>query len=236
MRTPKKIWKSIAKKFKNSAAAKEQEPSVSSSTEKRRRQKILEDIPSIKTTIEQQTTPTTKTTTAKDENSKEVREVCKYGVTNKDTTHVIDKATETDTKLCNKNSETEQPIFESSEKAQNDSVETTVEPTSVDRETNEQEPNPAEIELCFTIDEKDKPPTKTTQQRQAILASVVGAVLLVCGIVACILKMYAIAVVGGIVGLACVSFALYNIINPNTKLEKVKSVEQPVIQSPLNPT
>ncbi|WP_341816933.1 MULTISPECIES: hypothetical protein [unclassified Wolbachia] len=236
MRTPKKIWKSIAKKFKNSAAAKEQEPSVSSSTEKRRRQKILEDIPSIKTTIEQQTTPTTKTTTAKDENSKEVREVCKYGVTNKDTTHVIDKATETDTKLCNKNSETGQPIFESSEKAQNDSVETTVEPTSVDRETNEQEPNPAEIELCFTIDEKDKPPTKTTQQRQAILASVVGAVLLVCGIVACILKMYAIAVVGGIVGLACVSFALYNIINPNTKLEKVKSVEQPVIQSPLNPT
>ncbi|WP_265016109.1 hypothetical protein [Wolbachia endosymbiont (group A) of Anoplius nigerrimus] len=192
--------------------------------------------PSIKTTIEQQTTPTTKTTTAKDENSKEVREVCKYGVTNKDTTHVIDKATETDTKLCNKNSETGQPIFESSEKAQNDSVETTVEPTSVDRETNEQEPNPAEIELCFTIDEKDKPPTKTTQQRQAILASVVGAVLLVCGIVACILKMYAIAVVGGIVGLACVSFALYNIINPNTKLEKVKSVEQPVIQSPLNPT
>ncbi|WP_265031281.1 DUF308 domain-containing protein [Wolbachia endosymbiont (group A) of Tiphia femorata] len=165
-----------------------------------------------------------------------MREVCKYGVTNKDTTHVIDKATETDTKLCNKNSETGQPIFESSEKAQNDSVETTVEPTSVDRETNEQEPNPAEIELCFTIDEKDKPPTKTTQQRQAILASVVGAVLLVCGIVACILKMYAIAVVGGIVGLACVSFALYNIINPNTKLEKVKSVEQPVIQSPLNPT
>ncbi|WP_264688155.1 MULTISPECIES: hypothetical protein [unclassified Wolbachia] len=197
MRTPKKIWKSIAKKFKNSAAAKEQEPSVSSSTEKRRRQKILEDIPSIKTTIEQQTTPTTKTTTAKDENSKEVREVCKYGVTNKDTTHVIDKATETDTKLCNINSEDLQPISESSEKAQ---IETTVEPTS---------------EPCFdsrfsnSVDEKNKP---LTQQRQAILAGVVGAVLLVSCVASYLLieysKVHVIAVVGGIVGLVCMGFAL----------------------------
>ncbi|GFQ91510.1 site-specific recombinase, resolvase family [Trichonephila clavata] len=121
-------------------------------------------------------------------------------------------------------------------KAQNDSVETTVEPTSVDRETNEQEPNPAEIELCFTIDEKDKPPTKTTQQRQAILASVVGAALLVSSIIACVLKMYAIAAIGGIVGLACIGFALYNIINPNTKLEKVESVEQPIVESSLSLT
>ncbi|WP_253302320.1 hypothetical protein [Wolbachia endosymbiont of Psylliodes chrysocephala] len=241
MRTPKKIWKSIAKKFKNSAAAKEQEPSVSSSTEKRRRQKILEDIPSIKTTIEQQTTPTTKTTTAKDENSKEVREVCKYGVTNKDTTHIIDKATETDTKLCNKNSETGQPIFESSEKAQNDSVETTVEPTSVDRETNEQEPNapdsPSSAELCFDGDAADKNlSAKALQQRQAIIFGSVGAALLVSSIVACILKMYAIAVIVGIVGLACIGFALYNIINPNTKLEKVEDIEQPIVESSLNPT
>src|SRR6266576_6016620 len=49
----------------------------------------------------------------------------------------VDKATETDTQLCNENSEIEQPIFESSERAQNSSIETTVEPTSVDRETNE---------------------------------------------------------------------------------------------------
>ncbi|WP_341822323.1 hypothetical protein [Wolbachia endosymbiont (group A) of Clivina fossor] len=37
-------------------------------------------------------------------------------------TNTVDKATETGTQLCNKNSETGQPIFESSEKAQNDSV------------------------------------------------------------------------------------------------------------------
>ncbi|WP_353270815.1 hypothetical protein [Wolbachia endosymbiont (group A) of Hedychridium roseum] len=63
----------------------------------------------------------------------------------------------------------------------------------------------------------------------------VGAALLVCGIVACILKMYAIAVIGGIVGLACIGFALYNSFKPNTKLEKVRDVEQPIIESSLNP-
>lgn len=83
---------------------------------------------------------------------------------------------------------------------------------------------------------EEKSSTKTTQQRQAILAGVVGAALLVCGIVACILKMYAIAVIGGIVGLACIGLALYNIINPNTKLEKVKSVEQPIVESSLSLT
>ncbi|MDX5462558.1 MAG: hypothetical protein O7157_03300 [Wolbachia endosymbiont of Tetragnatha montana] len=132
----KKIRKAIAKKFKNWKGSKIQEPSISSSAD-----------------IEQQpTVVTAETTTAKDKNSKEV---CKYSVTNKDTTHAIDKATGTDTKLCE--SEDLQPICESNEEAQ---IETTVEPTSVDREINEQEPNSAEIELCFTTDEKDKPPNK----------------------------------------------------------------------------
>ncbi|WP_265037749.1 hypothetical protein [Wolbachia endosymbiont (group A) of Hylaeus communis] len=45
----------------------------------------------------------------------------------------------------------------------------------------------------------------------------------------------AIAVVVGIVGLACVSYALYDVLKPNTTLEKVESVEQP-IQSSLNLT
>ncbi len=62
----------------------------------------------------------------------------------------VDKATETDTQLyedTNKSSEdinTEQPIFESSEKVQNDSVETTVEPTSFDREA-----STSSAEPCF---------------------------------------------------------------------------------------
>ncbi|MDR0289161.1 MAG: hypothetical protein LBH78_03860 [Rickettsiales bacterium] len=37
--------------------------------------------------------------------------------------------------------------------------------------------------------------------------------------------MYVIAVVGGIVGLVCIGFALYNALKPSTKLEEVKDVE-----------
>ncbi|GFU87799.1 uncharacterized protein TNCV_849831 [Trichonephila clavipes] len=176
---------------------------------------------------QQPTVVTAKTTTAKDENSKEVHEVCRYSVTNKSTTHAIDKATETDTKLCE--SEDLQPICESSEEAQNDSVETTVEPTSVDRAD-----SPSSAEPYFdsrsgnTVDEKSS--------IQPIVASVVGAILLASGVALYIMKMPVVAAVVGIVGLACISFALYNIINPNTKLEKVKSVEQHIIQSSLNPT
>lgn len=144
-------------------------------------------------------------------------------------TNTVDKATETDTQLCNKNSETGQPIFESSEKAQNDSVETTVEPTSVDREA-----SPSSAEPYFdATDEKDKP---LTQQRQAILAGVVGAALLASGAALYIMKMPVVAAVVGIVGLVCVSYALYNALKPGTKLEKVEDVEQPIVESSLNPT
>ncbi|MFP3017265.1 MAG: hypothetical protein ACEY3L_02410, partial [Wolbachia sp.] len=95
--------------------------------------------------------------------------------------------------------------------------------------------SPSSAEPYF--DATDKKKTKPlTQQRQAILASVVGAALLVSSIALYIIKMLAVAVVVGIAGLTCIGFALYNITNPNTKLEKVKSVEQPIIQSPLNPT
>ncbi|QOD37976.1 hypothetical protein [Candidatus Wolbachia massiliensis] len=34
--------------------------------------------------------------------------------------------------------------------------------------------------------------------------------------------------------LACIGFALYNALNPNTKLEKVESAEQPIVQPVLN--
>jgi len=46
--------------------------------------------------------------------------------------------------------------------------------------------------------------------------------------------MHVIAVVGGIVGLACVGFALYNLLKPNTKLEKVENIKQ-FAHPPLNP-
>lgn len=81
---------------------------------------------------------------------------------------------------------------------------------------------------------EEKSSTKTTQQRQAILAGVVGAVLLVSCVASYLLieysKVHVIAVIGGIIGLVCMGFALYNAIKPNTQLEKVED-----IQSSLNP-
>ncbi|WP_264338382.1 hypothetical protein [Wolbachia endosymbiont (group A) of Cheilosia soror] len=63
--------------------------------------------------------------------------------------------------------------------------------------------------------------TKTMQQR-AILAGVVGVVLLVSGVVFHIMEMPTIGVVGMIAGLACISFALYSTLEPSTKLENVE--------------
>jgi hypothetical protein len=70
-----------------------------------------------------------------------------------------------------------------------------------------------------------KPLTKVPQQRQAIMAGGAGTALLVSSIASYALKMHIIAVVGGIVGLACMSSALYNVLKPSTKLEEVKDVE-----------
>jgi hypothetical protein len=64
------------------------------------------------------------TTTADMENSDTPADVEEVKVEIKKQTNTVDKATETDTQLCNKNSETGQPIFESSEKAQNAPTET----------------------------------------------------------------------------------------------------------------
>ncbi|WP_174515610.1 hypothetical protein [Wolbachia endosymbiont of Cardiocondyla obscurior] len=164
------------------------------------------------------------TTTAKGADMEMPADVEEVKVEIKKQTNTVDKATETDTKLYNINSEDLQPICESSEKAQ---IETTVEPTSelcFDRETNEQEPNtpdsPSPTEPCFdATDEKNKP---LTQQRQAILAGVVGAILLASGVALYIMKMPVVAAVVGIVGLACVSYALYSVLKPNTRIEEVR--------------
>jgi hypothetical protein len=91
----------------------------------------------------------------------------------------------------------------------------------------------AEIKPYDAVEEK--PSLKIAQQRQAIIAGFVGTALLVTSVALYILEMHVIAVVGGIVGLACMGLALYSILRPNTKLEEVKSVEQPIVQSSLNP-
>ncbi|WP_425385303.1 WD_0033/WD_0034 family tandem repeat-containing protein [Wolbachia endosymbiont (group B) of Schoenobius gigantella] len=111
-------------------------------------------------------------------------------------------------------------IFETSEKAQN--------------ALTEEEPDiPSPTELYFdskgnSVDEKS-----SKKAIQPIVAGVVGAVLLASGVALYIMKMPVIEAVVGIAGLVCLSFALYNVLKPSTKLEKVESVEQP-IQSSLN--
>ncbi|MGL9762246.1 MAG: hypothetical protein ACR5LB_08855 [Wolbachia sp.] len=70
-----------------------------------------------------------------------------------------------------------------------------------------------------------KPLTRVPQQKQAIIAGGDGTALLVSSIASYALKMNIIAVVGGVVVLACMSFALYNVLKPSTKLEEVKDVE-----------
>ncbi|MBA8757516.1 MULTISPECIES: hypothetical protein [Wolbachia] len=59
---------------------------------------------------------------------------------------------------------------------------------------------------------------------------IVGVVLLASGVALYIMKMPVVAAVVGIVGLACIGLALYSIINPNTKLEKVE--EQSITAHP----
>jgi hypothetical protein len=69
-----------------------------------------------------------------------------------------------------------------------------------------------EIKPCFDSDAANKgknSSTKTTQQRQAILAGFVGKALLAASVALYILEMHVIAVVGWIVGLACIGFVLY---------------------------
>ncbi|MCM1002671.1 hypothetical protein [Wolbachia pipientis] len=82
----------------------------------------------------------------------------------------------------------------------------------------------AEIKPCFDSDAANKGKNssiKTTQQRQAILAGFVGTALFVSSAALYILEMHVIVVVGGIVGLVCIGFALHNSFKLNTKLEKV---------------
>ncbi|MDR2609070.1 MAG: hypothetical protein LBC06_00565 [Rickettsiales bacterium] len=90
----------------------------------------------------------------------------------------------------------------------------------------------AEVKPCDAV--KEKPSIKITQQRQAIIASFVGTALLVSGVALYIMEMHVIAVIGGIVGLVCMGFVLYNLSKPSTKLEKVENIEQ-CVYSALDP-
>ncbi|NSM56849.1 hypothetical protein HET73_05670 [Wolbachia endosymbiont of Atemnus politus] len=117
-------------------------------------------------------------------------------------------------------------MCESREELQNASIDTTAqEPNAPD--------NPSTAEPSGKGNSADEKSSK--KAIQPIIAGIVGAVLLVSCIASYIMKMHIIAAVVGIIGLACMSFALYSTLKPNTKLEEVENVEQSVHPS-LNPT
>ncbi|GKS78780.1 MULTISPECIES: hypothetical protein [unclassified Wolbachia] len=134
--------------------------------------------------------------------------------------------------LDNEDNENFHLTFENSKKVQNFSIENAV------QERNISDSFP--FRKCFNSDaagKEENPSTKTIQQKRVILSSSAGIVLLVGSVVSYIMKIHVIAVIGGIVGLACIGFALYNSFKPNTKLEKVEDPAQPVIvHSYLNTT
>lgn len=126
----------------------------------------------------------------------------------------------------NKTSGDLQLIFETSEKAQ-------------DALTEEEPDSPSLTELYFNSKENSADEKSSKRAIQPIVAGVVGAVLLVSCVASYLLiessKVHVIEVIGGIIGLACIGFALYNAIKPNTKFEKVEDLEQFIAQPCLNP-
>ncbi len=120
--------------------------------------------------------------------------------------------------LDNEDNKDFQLTFENTKKAQNSSIENAVQGRNIS--------GSFPFRKCFNSDaggKEENPSTKAIQQKRAILAGSAGVVLLVGSVASYIMKMHVIAVIGGIVGLACIGFALYK---PNTKFEKVKGVEQ----------
>ncbi|WP_341823057.1 hypothetical protein [Wolbachia endosymbiont (group A) of Clivina fossor] len=98
-----------------------------------------------------------------------------------------------------------------------------------------------EMKSCFdnrsgkenTVNEKEESSTKVMQQRRAIMAGIVGTALLVGSVVFYVLEVHVtVAIAVGIVGLACIGFALYDALKPNTKFERVENTEQLDLSSP----
>lgn len=102
--------------------------------------------------------------------------------------------------------------------------------------TEEEHDISSSTELYFDSKENSADEKPSKKAIQPIVASVVGAVLLASGVAFCIMKVSVVAVVVGIVGLVCLSFALYNVLKPSTKIEKVEDIEQSILESSLNPT
>ncbi|MFP3035472.1 MAG: hypothetical protein ACEY3A_00205 [Wolbachia sp.] len=146
-------------------------------------------------------------------------------------------AISTDAKLCkdiNKGSknldniEKHQPIYENSKEALN-SMETITQelsesPIEIITEDQTQLCSYSKSEKESAVNKKEGPLKKATHQK--IIVGSVGTALLVMSVASYVLKMPIIAVIGGIIGLVCISFALYGVLKPNTKLEEIEKIEQ----------
>ncbi|QTP61655.1 hypothetical protein HUB92_01610 [Wolbachia endosymbiont of Wiebesia pumilae] len=88
--------------------------------------------------------------------------------------------------------------------------------------------------LCCDIDAagKEKDTRSVMHQRKVVVAVSAGVVLLVSSVALYIMKMPVVVAVVGIAGLSCIGFALYNLLKPNAKLEKVEDIEQLIVESP----
>ncbi|QOD38344.1 hypothetical protein [Candidatus Wolbachia massiliensis] len=238
----------------------ENNQAISDILQEAKKQSLSEDILSVKANIKRQILPPTAvteatintgTTTVEGENSEKLNITA---IEHQDVTPEINNtgAISVDAKSCediDKNSkdldniEKHLMMYEDGEEALKDSPLTTaVTETVTDKTkgflspfTEEKLSFYSEPERKNAVNEEGKSSTKTTRQRQAIIAGSAGAVLLVNSVAFYILKMHAIAVIVGIVGLACIGFALYGLLKPNTKLEKVENAEQLIVQPVLNP-
>lgn len=130
--------------------------------------------------------------------------------------NIFEEDTENNTEWHRENLHTNQPICKINKKDQNTFT-----------QTNMQEPNRSfQAEPYFHIRSsiiKDK-----KSSNQPVWAGVIGAVLLVSGIMFYIMEMHVLGIVIGIAGLVCVSSVLCSNLEPNTRLEKV---ERPTIHS-----
>lgn len=228
-----------AKLYKNNQA-------INDILQEAKKQKLSENILSVKANMKQQILPSivvaetaTNIETTIAENSEKVLDSNTTAIEHQDATPEINNtgAISTDTKLCKDinrgsknldNIEKHQPIYENSEEALN----------STETITQELSESPIEIitedqtQLCSynksgkesAVNEKEVPLKKATHQK--IIIGSIGAVLLVMSVTSYVLKMPIIAVIRGIVGLVCISFALYGVLKPNTKLEEIEKTEQ----------
>ncbi|MGL9717883.1 MAG: hypothetical protein ACR5K9_04240 [Wolbachia sp.] len=218
----------------------ENNQAISDILQEAKKQKLSENILSVKANMKHypiEITTDVETTTTEDENSEKILDPntaamktlsLKFGAVSTDDNDINKSSEDLD------NIKQHRPVHENNEKAPT-SAETTMQEIS---QSSIEVITESQVQPCFDsgsgkeniVNKEEETLTKTVQQRRAIIAGSAGAVLLAISAAYYVLKMPIIAVIGGIIGLMCISFALYNVLKPSTKLEKVEKAETLLIQ------